>query len=179
MRIVFQLVGSFCEVPQQRSVGDSYDILTDSPWLFLDVIDVVSISQTCAKSLHICSANTPFFPNGLPTDFVDDGLEIRADGGSPAATDPPAPPTPKSATCPSKPALDRAIVVVKWKGDELSMDDITNYFEVFGVCEPLDWFDDSDGFNNVPLRFQKESAAEAVRKAGRHIVRKHVIVVSA
>ena len=68
----------------------------------------------------------------------------------------------------------------KWKGDNLCMDNVVDYFSSFGKCEPMDW-SSAGGQNTVPLAFQDDQAVVAIRSRLTYAVkddRGRVITVS-
>ena len=102
------------------------------PWLFMDRLELSALSQASHDLNELVCTCTPFG-------------EVTRD----------------ACTFESKNNRDECLVIVKWKGDTLSMDDIVDYFGSFVEGEE-DWI--CKGSDHVvPLRFANIGAARRAR----------------
>ena len=78
-------------------------------------------------------------------------------------------PLPKAQPPDERPNPIEYKISAKWKGDDLSMDELLDHFEQFGKCDPLDWLNEGS-LNRVPVLFTNIRDMEAALEAPIHNV---------
>ena len=155
-----------CALPEQRLGMNEQEALVnyESAWCFLSLQDYANASVTCKTAWRSIAEWTAigdqYAANGEdgagPFSGMDNPNDLDCyDGGRAGLNVQP--------FFPEGAAVD-GIIVAKWKGDSLCMDNVVDHFSRFGECEPLDW-SCIDGQNTVPLHFQDDRSVATIRSS--------------